>query len=123
MSNIYVQPQYEGKQSLLDAIANDDVEALISMIIAAALYEDDFDFVQRACVELSSHADENVRGNAVLGFGHIARLFERLSNEAIDIVRNHLDDPSDYVRGHAYSAASDVSHFLGIEVRTKIYDT
>lgn len=117
MTNTYVQPRYEGQQVLLDAIAANDADQLGPMIIAAALYEEDFDFVQRVCVMLSSHADEIVRGNAVLGFGHISRLFERLSPEAVDIVRNSLHDPSDYVRGQAHAAADDVSQFLGIEVQ------
>ena len=32
------------------------------------------------------------------------------------IVSDRLRDPSDYVRGQAHAAASDLSHFLGAEV-------
>ena len=78
MTNVYEQPRYEGARALAEAIDADDDELLASMIVAAALYEDDFAVVHRACVHLSKHADDQVRGNAVLGFGHIARAFGRL---------------------------------------------
>lgn len=119
MSDTFVQPEYEGQESLLETVAANDVEKLGPMIVAAALQEEDFDFVQRICVQLSSHSDEIVRGNAVLGFGHLARLFEALSDEAVDIVRERLRDHSSYVRGQAHSAAGDLSNFLGIEVRSE----
>ena len=86
------------------------------MIVAAALYEEDFNLVYDACVQLSEHSDEIVRGNAVLGLGHLARLFGRLGDEAPSILRRSLGDPSAYVRGQAYAAASDVRHFLNIRV-------
>lgn len=87
------------------------------MVIAAALYEDDFDTAYGACVQLSSHPDEVVRGNAILGFGHLARLFGRLGEEAPPLVTRALADTSDYVRGQAYAAAGDLQHFLGIDFR------
>lgn len=116
MSELYVRPGYAGQQSLLDAMEADDIDRLESMIIGAALYEDDFEFAQRACITLSGHAQEIVRGNAVLGFGHLARLFGRLDPEALAIVRERLRDPSDYVRGQAHSAAVDILQFLGLVI-------
>lgn len=117
MTNFYEQPKYEGPQALFDAINANDVDALGPMIIAAALYEDDFNTAYRACVQLSSHADDVVRGNAILGFGHLARLFGQLGDGAPEIVKRGLVDPSDYVRGQAHAAAGDLQHFLNIEVR------
>jgi hypothetical protein len=117
MTNVYEQPKYEGPQALLDAIKANNIDVLGPMIIAAALYEDDFDTAYRACVQLSSHADEVVRGNAILGFGHLARLFGRLGDEAPGIVKRGLVDSSGYVRGQAHAAAGDLQHFLGVEFR------
>lgn len=117
MNNMYEQPTYDGAQALVEAIEANDPNVLGPMIIGAALYEDDFDTVYDACLKLSSHPDEVVRGNAILGFGHLARLFGRLGDEAPSIVRRGLVDDSDYVRGQAYAAAGDLQHFLGIELR------
>lgn len=117
MTSSFEQPNYDGADALRDAIAKDDPDVLAPMIVGAALYEEDFDVVYPACVRLSSHSDEVVRGNAVLGFGHLARLFGRLGDEAPEIVKRSLEDPSAYVRGQAYAAASDLEHFLGLQLR------
>lgn len=117
MNNVFGQPTYDGAQALVEAIEANDPSVLGPMIIAAALYEDDFDTVYDACVKLSSHPDEVVRGNAILGFGHLARLFGRLGEEAPSIVKHGLVDVSNYVRGQAYASAGDLQHFLGIELR------
>lgn len=116
MTNVYEQPKYDGAQALIEAIKVNDPDVLGPMIIAAALYEDDFDTVYAACMQLSSHPDEVVRGNAILGFGHVARLFGRLGDEAPAIVKQGLIDASAYVRGQAYAAAGDLRHFLGLEL-------
>lgn len=116
MNNVYEQPVYGGAQALLEAIEANDPDVLGPMIIAAALYEDDFDVAYDACLKLSSHPDEVVRGNAILGFGHLARLFGRLGDEAPSIVKRGLVDDSNYVRGQAYAAAGDLQLFLGIEL-------
>lgn len=116
MSNVFEQPEYQGPQALRDAIQANNADVLGPMIIAAALYEDDFDTAYDACIQLSSHPDDVVRGNAILGFGHLARLFGRLGNEAPAIVKRGLIDTSSYVRGQAHAAAGDLQHFLGIDV-------
>lgn len=114
MNNVYEQPSYAGPAALERAIADDDVETLRTMIIGAALYEEERNIVEPACLRLSGHRDEIVRGNAILGFGHIARLFGDVGAESIDAVRRGLSDPSEYVRGQAHAAASDLRHFLGV---------
>lgn len=117
MNNVYEQPTYDGAEALAKAIEVNDPSVLGPMIIAAALYEDNFDTAYDACVKLGSHPDEVVRGNAILGFGHLARLFGRLGDEAPSIVKRGLVDDSSYVRGQAHAAAGDLQHFLDIELR------
>ena len=117
MSNIYEQPAYPGALALADAIEANDSAVLAPMIIAAALYEGNLDVAYGACVRLSAHADEVVRGNAIVGLGHLARRFGRLGLEAATIVERGLADRSIYVRGQANAAAGDLRHFLAIEGR------
>lgn len=102
----------EGMQLLWRAIEDDDVDRLRTLIVGAALHEANFDAVYEACVELSRHTDDEVRGNAVLGFGHLARRFGRLGDEAPAIVRAAMTDPSWHVRGQAHAAAMDLRDFL-----------
>src|SRR5258708_3464747 len=106
MTNVFVQPEYAGPAALLEAIDRDDVDVLGRSIIAAALYEEDSDFVQRACARLAHHPDEGVFGNLEPG--------------SIEQVRAGLRDPSDYVRGQAYAAAGDLELFLGVDVGRRV---
>jgi hypothetical protein len=114
--SIYEQPSYSGIDDLQRAIAADEVMALGTLIVGAALYEEDFDAAYGACLALVHHRDELVRGNALLGFGHIARRFRRIGDEALDLVRAATVDSSVYVRGQAESAAMDLRDYLGLKV-------
>lgn len=112
---VFEQPHYSGIDSLRRALADDAVSDIRTLIVGAALYEENFDAVYGACLALA-HPDEVVRGNAVLGFGHIARQFRRLGDEALEIVRASKNDSSAYVRGQAEAAAMDLRDYLGLKV-------
>jgi hypothetical protein len=100
------------------AVERDDPGELLYAVLAAALYADDPAWAEGVCLRAASHRDPNVRGNAVLGFGHLARLHGRLDRLRVEpVIAAALDDPDPYVRGHAHNAAGDVSHFLGWAVR------
>jgi hypothetical protein len=117
VTNFFEQPDYKGQQALLDAINRNDTMLLPSMIIATVLYDDDFEFARTACIRLCEHEGEIIRGNAILGFGHLARLFGKLGEQEIAIIKRGLHDPSDYVRGQAHAAADDLKQFLEVDVR------
>jgi hypothetical protein len=110
----YAAPSFPDPQALNDALRRDDTHALQSMVIGVAMLHEDADYAQDLCNRLSTHSDEGVRGNAVLGLGHIARRFRHLYPPLIDVIAAALNDPSEYVRGHASSAADDVFVFLGL---------
>lgn len=106
-----------GREEVESALSRDDTEELSSAVVSAALYSDDSVWAEDLCLRLAGHADANVRGNAVLGFGHIARIHGRLDEGRVSpLIEAALRDESQYVRGHAESAADDVEHFLGWKV-------
>src|SRR5262249_19254171 len=75
-------------------------------------------WAEDVCLRLAVHPDFNVRGNAILGLGHIARTCRALSaGKVFEILENALVDPHPYVRGHAHSAASDVHQYLGVVIK------
>ena len=97
-------------------IAGNDPEKMPYVPIAVAMgcEEGDRDWAEDVCVRLSVHPQEWVRGNAVLGFGHLAREFRALSRARVEpLVRAALSDPSPVVRGQAEAAADDITHVLG----------
>ncbi|WCL54132.1 hypothetical protein [Gimibacter soli] len=74
--------------------------------------------VEALCVRLAHHEHPNVRGNAILGFGHLARVTGELNREiVVPLVEAALKDEDAYVRGHADDAASDIQHFLGWKIK------
>lgn len=96
------------------ALRDDDSKALLYAVVAVAMYDKDWRYAQDLCVRLSSHSHFNVRGNALLGFGHISRVHRQLDQSVVQpIVEAALHDLSDYVRGHAVDAMDDTAHFLG----------
>jgi hypothetical protein len=95
------------------AIARNEPSELSLAVLSAALYAEDAAWAEDVCVRLAGHAHERVRGNAVLGFGHMARLHRRLDEQRVKpLIAAALQDESAYVRGQAEAAAEDVEVFL-----------
>ena len=102
-------------------IARNDAAELLYIPVAVGLHAERLDWAQDVCIRLASHPHYNVRGNAILGFGHLARRFGMLDRVRVEpLIRYALRDPDDYVRGHAVATADDVNHFLGWAIPTAV---
>src|SRR5687767_8353198 len=96
------------------AIRRDDPKELLYVAVSAALHAEDRLWAEGVCVRLASHPHVTVRGDALMGFGHLARLYGALDAEKVrPLIDLGLRDRDPYVRGHAHDAAADVEHFLG----------
>lgn len=70
--------------------------------------------VESVCIALSAHPDVFVRGNAMIGFGHLARVTRKLNQAKVKpILEAALRDKEPSVRGKADDAMDDIEHFLG----------
>lgn len=96
-----------------EALGRDDVDELRTVGLAAALNWDDLEAAEALCLRLAAYHDPTVRGNAVLGLGHLARRFGTLSAPSIGVVESALRDPVAYVAGQAEAAQDDISTFIG----------
>jgi hypothetical protein len=95
------------------AVQDDDADKLLLMVLSVALYSEDSKYAENFCIQFSNHEHFNVRGNAILGFGHIARIDRKLNEKIVKpIIKKALKDESDFVRGQADSAMDDTKHFL-----------
>lgn len=99
------------------AIAANDSQILKQLVVGVALHWSDVNEAERTCVILCRHSNEEVRGNAILGFGHLARRFGVLSPSLEAVIEAGMRDESGYVRGQAWAAADDVNHFLGWDIK------
>jgi hypothetical protein len=110
----YEEPAEWSREAVEQALRDGDAEALLHAVIAIALRDADWRYAQDLCVRLCDHADARVRGNAIVGFGHVARVHRRLDRDVVQpIVQAALSDASEYVRGQAVAAADDTAQFLG----------
>src|SRR5689334_9371649 len=81
------------------ALERDDPDELRYAVLAAAFYADDGAWAERVCLQLAAHRHPTVRGNAVLGFGHIARIHRALNRARVEpVIRTALDDSDSFVR-------------------------
>ncbi|MGX4587643.1 hypothetical protein [Paenibacillus chitinolyticus] len=102
----------EKNQEAINLINSNDPGTIVNGLLSLALYADDGVFVQDLMVRYSQHRNENIRGIAILCFGHIARLHGTVNKELIiPLIHNALKDESTFVRGHAYSALDDIELF------------
>lgn len=102
----------EKNQEIINLINSDDPDTKVKGLLSLALHADDGEFVQDLMVRYSQHKNENIRGIAVLCFGHIARIHRTVHNELIiPLIHNALKDESSFVRGHAHSALDDINMF------------
>jgi len=98
------------------AIERDDAHELADLVLEIAQDATSWAWAQSCCLQLSRHHSAEVRGNAVMGFGHLARRFGRLEPQGVRRrVSVALHDPSAYVRAQASSAVLDLQTFLGWE--------
>lgn len=95
-------------------IAEDNPPDLLYVPIVVSLDPPDCTWATGVCIRLADHVHWNVRGNAILGFGHLARTCRELPRAEVQpLVEAALHDSHSYVRGHAEDAADDIRHFLG----------
>jgi hypothetical protein len=99
------------------AIKRDQPNELLYVPVWVSMDPPDCEWAQEVCVRLSSHPHFNVRGNAILGFGHLARTCGVLDEARVKpLIERALRDPNEFVRSQADGAADDIAHFLGWEI-------
>lgn len=114
----YVEPRLGSPADAREALEQFDLEAASELIIGMALHSPQEYEAEQLCIEAAASPHPIVRGNAILGFGHLARRFGRLNRSLVEpLVVAALKDTDMYVRGHAHSAADDIEQFLGWAAR------
>lgn len=102
------------EQQRTDEDDDTPLEYLARLPIDFSLYLPDDVNVEAICIALSAHSDVFVRGNALIGFGHLARATRHLNEARVKpILEAALHDEEPSVRARADDAMSDIAHFLG----------
>ena len=105
------------KQDVEAVIARGLPDELLYVPIVITMDPPDCAWPESVCLALARHQHFNVRGNAILGFGHLARTCGHVNLVAVvPVVAAALHDEHEYVRGQADAAASDLLQYLGAQV-------
>lgn len=101
------------KEDVQKVIDENNSEDLLYVPIVITMDPLDFDWAENICVTLSEYPDFNVRGNAILGFSHLARVCGKLNENIVrPVIERALNDENEYVKGHAQDAVEDIMHYL-----------
>lgn len=107
------EAEAELQQSLERALEQDDAIALQQLVLEVALNAESREWAECTCADLARHRNAHVRGNALAGFGHLARRFGALDRRRVQrLVEIGLFAHHEYVREQAESAAEDLETFL-----------
>src|SRR5687767_5433360 len=98
-------------------IARGIPDEMLYVPIVVSMDPPDCEWAQEICISLAAHEHFNVRGNAILGFGHLARTCRKLDlARVLPLVSAALKDKDEYVRGHAIDVVGDFKHYLKVAV-------
>ncbi|MDT9721940.1 CPCC family cysteine-rich protein [Paenibacillus sp. ClWae2A] len=73
----------EKNQEIINLINSDNPDTIVNGLLSLTLNADDGEFVQELMVRYTQHKNENIRGIAVLCFGHIARIHGAVNKQLI----------------------------------------
>jgi hypothetical protein len=106
-------PEARLRERFEDAVERDDPLELQELILELALESGDRVWAECGCAQLARHRNAHVRGNAFLGFAHLARRFGELDRNRVKrLVEIGLFAHHEYVRAQAESAAEDLQTLL-----------
>lgn len=105
------------EQDVESVVARGLPEELLYVPIVITMDPPDRAWAETICLALAKNPHFNVRGNAVLGFGHLARTCGHLNLAAVTpVIAAALHDEHEYVRGQAEAAADDIFQYLGTQI-------
>jgi hypothetical protein len=92
--------------------SNDETE-VCRALVAAALHDPDWRWVQSQCLALAAHSSSWVRRVVPTCFGHLARIHRQIDRERVEAVLEKLAvDPIAEVRVAVQDARDDFAIFL-----------
>jgi len=105
------------KVKLSKQFDSENKSQVLNAILHATMNFPEWQWPQAVCIVLSHKKDPDIRGLAILGLGHIARVHRMLEKKsAIAAIRRGLKDSEEHVRGQAENAKDDVQNYLGWKI-------
>lgn len=111
---IYRPPQAVLDRDAMDAIAQDDIDRLITLPIDLGFHHENWRFIQDVCVRLSEHRDWRIRANSILGLAYAARFRGRIEKNIVKpVLLRAVKDEHPEVASNAADAIEDINRLMG----------
>jgi hypothetical protein len=99
------------RQAAAAALASDDTTHICHALIAVALYEADWRWVQEQCLTLLASTEAEISGLAATCLGHLARIHGQLDRaRVIRALQERRSDP--HISGRIGDALDDIAMFV-----------
>jgi hypothetical protein len=90
--------------------ASEDVEKICHTLVAVALHEIDWKWVQDKCLTFFMNESPDISGLAATCLGHLARIHGQLEKDkVIPLLKSRLNDPA--IAGQIEDALNDIEMF------------
>jgi hypothetical protein len=110
------------EQEIQQILEANIIDEMILLPLSVGEYHSNWKFAQDLCVKISSHEDERVRANAVLGFAYIARTKGILEKHIVKpIVLKELNENKEY-QWRIIDAINDINLFMKWNIGKKALD-
>jgi hypothetical protein len=98
------------KDSAEKIFASNDVKRICHAMVAVALHEQDWKWVQDKCLMFFMSDNPDISGLAATCLGHVARIHKQLERDkVIPLLRSRLNDPA--IAGQIGDALEDIEMF------------
>jgi hypothetical protein len=105
----YHDPEWRPHDEVEAIFASGSEEAICDALAAAALKDDDAEWIESWCVSLAESRSVAIRGLSATCLGHVARRFGEIQPESVTLLRRLSADHE--IGGRADDALDDVAMF------------
>lgn len=119
MNGIYKQIEEYTDQEIKETLSREKPEELLYLGLSVGMYHHNWRYAQEICLKLVEHENANVRANAILGLGHIARTKGQLDKRLVKpIILRELRSNKEH-KGTIIDAITDINFFLKWNLASK----
>ena len=112
-------PSFESPEQIEQIIATGDPHQVCLVPLIVGEGASDWRYAQSVCLQLADHSDPDVRANACLGLGYIARVHGVLDKRLVKPVLLRELNSQTESKGNIIAGIEDINHFLGWRIAHK----
>lgn len=111
MKNLYTDIDQINKDTFLETVASDVISSMCKAIIDSSHEIEDYDWLLKQYIALSSHENLEVRGAVITSIGHLARINPQASKTGLLQLLRRIPVSAE-LDGRIKDAVDDINMFL-----------